>query len=191
MPFSSTTSCTAICCAPAGALTNRQTIRHRAATHRCIRDSSNRVILSPFDSALRLGVTGGLAQGRPVDFGVAGGPLRAGPSTRRHRKGNRMLRVVERVMGEGAVTRAGLPLGTVAYELTLYRQWASTPDGLVAGDYEVDGHFMAPPARLDNWTGTTAPLVLDLDDGRRVDLYVVNLDGVVTPADTRGFYLPG
>ncbi len=101
-----------------------------------------------------------------------------------------MLRVVERVMGEGVLTREGHRLGTVAYELTLYRQWASTPEGLVPGEYEVDGHFMAPPDRLDAWTGTSAPLVLHLDDGRRVDLYVVNLDGVVTPADTRGFYFP-
>lgn len=99
-----------------------------------------------------------------------------------------MLRVVERVLGEGRVTRAGDVLGTVAYELSLYQDWSATPGGLVAGRFEVEGHFLAPAARLDDWSGVSAPLVLDLADGRRVDLYVVNLDGVVTSADTRGFY---
>lgn len=101
-----------------------------------------------------------------------------------------MLRVVERVMGEGALTRDDRPLGTVGYELTLYRQWTSTPEGLVPGAFEVEGYVMAPPDRLDGWIGTSAPLVLHLDDGRCVAVYLVNLDGVITPADERGFYVP-
>ena len=102
-----------------------------------------------------------------------------------------MLRVVERVLGEGPVTRAGASLGRVAYELALYRDWTSTADGLVAGAFEVDGHFMAPADRLDAWIGTQAPLELALDDGRHVNLYLVNLEGVVTSADDRGFYAAG
>ena len=102
-----------------------------------------------------------------------------------------MLRVVERVLGEGEGTREGVSLGRVAYELTLYREWVASASGLVPEGYEIDGHFMASPEQLDAWTGTRAPLTLHLDDGRLADVYLVNLEGVVTPADARGFYAAG
>lgn len=101
-----------------------------------------------------------------------------------------MLRVVERVLGEGMVTRGGQPLGRVGYELSLYQEWTPVAERLVGGTFEIEGHFMASPDRLDDWVGTSAPLVLHLDDGRLADLYLVNTDGVVTPADARGFYRP-
>lgn len=101
-----------------------------------------------------------------------------------------MLRVVERTLGEGVVHRDGSPRARVGYELTLYRKWVDEGGTLVPRHFEVEGHFMAAPGTLDPLMGTASPLTVHLDDGRRVDLYLVNADGVVTSADERGFYGP-
>lgn len=99
-----------------------------------------------------------------------------------------MLRVVERVMGEGDLMRAGALVVRAGYEITLYRQWDAQDGHLVPGAYEVEGLLVASPQALELALGTAAPLTLHLDDGRHCDLYMVNTEGVVTGADGRGFY---
>ena len=99
-----------------------------------------------------------------------------------------MLRVVERVLGEGDVHRAGARVAQAGYELTLYRDWVDCNGQLAPRDYEVEGHLMAPPDVLDALLGTSAPLTLHLDGRRAVDLYLVNTEGAITGADRRGFY---
>lgn len=93
-------------------------------------------------------------------------------------------------MGEGDVYRAGERLLRVGYEIALYQEWGASPGGqLTPGHYEVAGHLMAPPEALDALLGTQAPLTLHLDDGRKMDCYVVNQEGAITPADERGLYV--
>jgi hypothetical protein len=99
-----------------------------------------------------------------------------------------MLRVVERVLGEGQLFREGASLFRAGYELTVYRRWHDEGGTLVAGDYEVEGYLVAPAAAVETALGTIAPATLHLDDGRRFDLYVLNGDGAVTSADGRGLY---
>jgi hypothetical protein len=99
-----------------------------------------------------------------------------------------MLRLIERVLGEGDVSRDGVRVLRAGYELALYQNWDVVDGTLVPGHHEVEGHLMASPADLEPLLGTTAPLTLALDDGRLVDVYVLNLEGAVTPADARGFY---
>lgn len=99
-----------------------------------------------------------------------------------------MLRVVERVMGEGPAHRDGRELFRVGYELTVYRNWTSSNGTLEPGHFEVEGHLMASPEQLDGALGVSSPITLHLDDGRRFDFYVVNTEGVVTGADERGLY---
>ena len=99
-----------------------------------------------------------------------------------------MLRLVERVLGEGDVVRDGVSMVRVGYELALYQEWTPRDGHLVPGHFEVEGHVMAPTDVLESLMGTQSPLTLHLDDGRRVDLYVLNPEGAVTPADERGFY---
>jgi hypothetical protein len=100
-----------------------------------------------------------------------------------------MLRLVERVLGEGDVFRDGTRLLRTGYELALYQNWNVQEGALVPAQYEVEGHLMAPAPELESLLGTASPLTLRLDDGRRVDLYLLNLEGAVTPADERGFYV--
>ena len=99
-----------------------------------------------------------------------------------------MLRLIERVLGEGEIFRDGVRRLRAGYELALYQNWDVRDGNLVPGLYEVEGHLMASPEDLESLLGTASPLTLALDDGRNVDLYVVNLEGAVTPADERGFY---
>ena len=99
-----------------------------------------------------------------------------------------MLRVVERVLGEGDVFRDGRRVARTGYELTLYRAWADVGGRLAPRHFEVEGHLLGDPRTLEGLLGTAAPLTLHLDDGRRFDCYLVNPEGGVTSADERGFY---
>lgn len=101
-----------------------------------------------------------------------------------------MLRLAERVLGEGEVRRSGAALGCVGYELARYLQFEVIGSELRPRGELVEGHLVAAPETLEALLGTAAPLTLHLDDGRRVDLYVLNPDGVITSADERGFYAP-
>ena len=99
-----------------------------------------------------------------------------------------MLRVVERVLGEGDLVREGRTVLRAGYEIALYRQWSDERGTLVPGAYEVEGCLLADSADLERALGTSSPATLLMDDGRRVDLYVLNPDGAITGADGRGFY---
>jgi hypothetical protein len=99
-----------------------------------------------------------------------------------------MLRLAERVMGEGDVFRAGDRVVRAGYELARYQQFTVDGSELIPRGEVVEGHLLAAPDLLPTLMGTAAPLTVHLDDGRRVDLYVVNEDGMVTSADERGFY---
>jgi hypothetical protein len=101
-----------------------------------------------------------------------------------------MLRVVERVLGEGELYRDGELLVRAGYELTVYREWTPTPGGLAPGAFSVEGHLLAPAPDLEHALGTLSPATLHLDDGRRFDLFVVNPEGAITSADERGLYGP-
>jgi hypothetical protein len=99
-----------------------------------------------------------------------------------------MLRLAERVMGEGRLTRDGATVGRAAYELSRYHEVAVEESGLRARGDIVEGHLHLSPEELEPLVGTAAPLTLHLDDGRRANVYVVNTDGVIASADARGFY---
>jgi len=99
-----------------------------------------------------------------------------------------MLRIVERVLGEGDLVREGQTLLRAGYEIALYRHWSDERGTLVPGAYEVEGYLLAPPGDLERALGTASPATLLMDDGRRVDVYVLNPEGTVTSADGRGFY---
>jgi hypothetical protein len=101
-----------------------------------------------------------------------------------------MLRLIERVLGEGDVYRLGEPVLRAGYELALYQDWTSVDGRLTPGHYEVGGHLLAAPEALEPLLGTAASLTLHLDDGRRFECYLLNQEGTLTPADERGLYRP-
>jgi hypothetical protein len=97
-----------------------------------------------------------------------------------------VLRVVERLFGEGELTGpapSGLRTG---YQLAVYRNWEDRNGALTPGDFVVEGHVMAPPDALRPLLFTAEPLTLTLEDGRRLRVYVVSEEGAVSGADGSG-----
>ena len=97
-----------------------------------------------------------------------------------------MLRVVERLFGEGELTGAAHAPVRAGYQLSVYRNWEDKSGALTAGDFVIEGHVMAPPEVLQPLLFTSEPLVLNLEDGRRLRVYVVSEEGAVSGADGSG-----
>lgn len=99
-----------------------------------------------------------------------------------------MLKIAERVMGEGALYRDGQLIMRAAYELSRYGEFHVRDGHLVQTGEVVEGHLHASPDTLEPLLGTASPLTVHLDDGRRCDVYLLNSEGTLTSADGRGFY---
>lgn len=97
-----------------------------------------------------------------------------------------MLRVVERLSGEGQLWRGDEHVLDAGYQLAVYREWKDAAGELVAEGYVIDGHLLVAPDQLESLVFTATPLVLRLDDGRRVAIYVVSDAGAIAGADDRG-----
>jgi hypothetical protein len=97
-----------------------------------------------------------------------------------------VLRVVERLFGEGDLVRGGRPVLRAGYQLAVYREWQDRDGALTPGAFVVDGHVMAAPDALGPLLFSTDPLTLHLEDGRQLDLFVVSEDGAVSGADAEG-----
>jgi hypothetical protein len=97
-----------------------------------------------------------------------------------------MLRVVERLYGEGQIVREGTPVLDAGYQITVYQEWQDTGGSLTAGGFVIEGHVMAGPEQLAGLLFTARPLTFRFEDGREADIYVVSEDGAVASADDRG-----
>ena len=97
-----------------------------------------------------------------------------------------MLRVVERLFGEGTLTGGEHDALRAGYQLAVYRHWEDTGGALTAGDYVIEGHLLASPDDLRPRLFTPEPLTLTLDDGRQTRVYVVSEEGAVSGADGAG-----
>jgi hypothetical protein len=90
-----------------------------------------------------------------------------------------MLRLVERLCGEGHLhdTRApDVPLA-VAYELDVYRDWHVDGATMSAGEWVVEGHMLAAPEALAALAGRGDTFRLSMDDGRQLDVFVLDGQG--------------
>jgi hypothetical protein len=101
-----------------------------------------------------------------------------------------MLRIVERLFGEGQVLRGGAPVGACGYSVSVYREWQAAGPSMVAGDFVIEGHMMLPPHDLEGLLGAS-DLVLRLDDGRWFDFHLVSLDGAIANVDGRPLQVTG
>jgi hypothetical protein len=97
-----------------------------------------------------------------------------------------MLRVVERLFGEGELVRQDGRVLPTGYQLVVYRDWQDAGGTLTPRAFVVEGHVMAPPQELTPLLFTNDPLTLKLADGRFVRVFVVSEDGAVSGADDRG-----
>ena len=103
-----------------------------------------------------------------------------------------MLRLVERLIGEGHLDdpRApATPLAT-AYELDVYRDWTVEADSMVAGEWVIEGHLLAPPDALAALAGRGDTFLLRMDDGRRLEVFVLDGEGRLVNVEGTTFMAP-
>ena len=103
-----------------------------------------------------------------------------------------MLRLVERLIGEGHLvdpSAAEAPLPT-AYELDIYRDWTIDAGAMVAGEWVIEGHLIAAPDALAALAGRGNTFVLRMDDGRRLEVFVLDGDGKLVNVEGTTFMAP-
>ncbi|MPY89761.1 MAG: hypothetical protein GEU99_17795 [Luteitalea sp.] len=90
-----------------------------------------------------------------------------------------MLRLVERLFGDGEISEQGVLLARAGYMLAVYRDWQQAADELIPGEYVIEGHLMADPETLARLVAPLTPRELLLDDGRRLLILIVSADGAI------------
>jgi len=102
-----------------------------------------------------------------------------------------MLRLVERVFGEGSLhDRDDAVALRVGFELTVYRDWAVQGSDMAPGEWVIEGHLIGPADRLAALTGHPTPLTLAMDDGRHLDVFVLDPHGSVVNVEGTRFTDP-
>ena len=100
-----------------------------------------------------------------------------------------MLRLVERLVGEGHLddpSAPGAPLST-AYELEIYRDWRVEGATMVAGEWVIEGHLIAPPDALAALAARGDTFTLRMDDGRRLEVFVLDDAGRIVNVEGTTF----
>lgn len=99
-----------------------------------------------------------------------------------------MLRLVERVFGEGQLHDATVaaPLA-VAYELDVYRDWQVRDATMVPGEWVIEGHLMAAAEALAALAGRGDLFRLAMDDGRHLDVFVLDGQGRIVNVEGTTF----
>ena len=103
-----------------------------------------------------------------------------------------MLRLVERLIGEGQLddpNAPGAPLST-AYELDVYRDWTIEAGAMVAGEWVIEGHLLAHPEALAALAGRGGTFMLRMDDGRRLEVFVLDGEGRLVNVEGTTFIAP-
>lgn len=99
-----------------------------------------------------------------------------------------MLRLVERVFGEGQLhdAQAAAPLA-VAYELDVYRDWQVHDATMVPGEWVIEGLLMAAAEALAVLAGRGDTFRLAMDDGRHLDVFVLDGHGRIVNVEGTTF----
>lgn len=99
-----------------------------------------------------------------------------------------MLRLVERLFGEGHLhdAKAAASLA-VAYELDVYRDWQVRDATMAPGEWVIEGHVMAAAEALDALAGRGDTFRLAMDDGRHLDVFVLDGQGRIVNVEGTTF----
>lgn len=101
-----------------------------------------------------------------------------------------MLRLVDRVLGEGRLVRPGDPGAArlhVGYELEVYRDWIVDAGDMTPGEWVIEGHLLAAPGLLEPLAAQPGPFLLELGDARRLEVFVLDPHGKVVNVEGTSF----
>jgi hypothetical protein len=103
-----------------------------------------------------------------------------------------MLRLVERIFGEGRLLDPRVPDAplTTAYELEVYRDWLVEGVDMTPGEWVIEGHLLADPQALAGLAGLGGTFMLAMDDGRRLEVFVTDDAGRVVNVEGTTFIAP-
>ena len=93
----------------------------------------------------------------------------------------------ERILGKGVVLRGGKKVADVGYRLLVLQEMIadatfSNPDAEIPGLLRISGSVSAEPRALfDLFQTEPRELVLCLEDGRRLDCFLTDIDGSIAP----------
>ena len=96
---------------------------------------------------------------------------------------------MERLFGEGRLhdRKTPAPALAVAYELEVYRDWQIDGTEMTPGEWVIEGHLLAAPEALAGLAGRGDPFDLRLDDGRRLEVFVLDGDGRIVNVEGTTF----
>lgn len=103
-----------------------------------------------------------------------------------------MLRLVERLIGEGRLQHLQTPSAPLAtaYELEVYRDWQVEGDTMTPGEWVIEGHLLARPDALAALAGRAGTFMLHMDDGRHLEVLVTDDTGRVVNVEGTTFMTP-
>ena len=95
-----------------------------------------------------------------------------------------MMSIVERLTGEGPVTREdGTLIGTRGYDLTIYQKMLDAGGGeTIPGLRRIEGRLALEGMEAYTLVAANQKLLLKLDDGRVFPFFVSNSNGAVAAA---------
>jgi hypothetical protein len=103
-----------------------------------------------------------------------------------------MLRLVERLVGEGHLDDSQAPAAPLAtaYELEVYRDWEIVSGSMIPGQWVIEGHLLAPPDALAALAGRGGTFTLRMDDGRCLEVFVLDGEGRLVNVEGTTFIDP-
>lgn len=96
---------------------------------------------------------------------------------------------MERLVGEGHLYDAREPGESqrVACEIDVYRDWQLASGTLQPGEWVIEGHLLASPDVLEPLAGRGDPFRLVLDDGRVLEVFVLDGQGRIVNVEGTTF----
>lgn len=77
-----------------------------------------------------------------------------------------------------------------AYELEVYRDWVVDGATLAPGEWVIEGHLLAVPEALAALAGRGGTFTLHMDDGRRLEVFVLDGEGRIVNLEGTTFTAP-
>lgn len=100
---------------------------------------------------------------------------------------------MERLFGEGDLHDTKTPATPlpVGYELDVYRDWQVSGGEFTPGEWVIEGRLLATPDALRGLAGRGDPFLLEMHDGRQLEVFALDGDGRIVNVEGTTFIEAG